>query len=74
MTDMANRLHKLVVPWLLICPPVWAAKPSRASGSTPEAVAGQSRADSTPRITRTQPKLFCLGERQSRQFRRPALR
>ena len=26
MPDMANRLHKLVLPWLLICPPVWAAK------------------------------------------------
>ena len=26
MTDLANHLHKLVVPWLLICPPVWAAK------------------------------------------------
>jgi hypothetical protein len=23
---MAIRLHKLVVPWLLICPPVWAER------------------------------------------------
>ena len=26
MTDMANRLHKLVLPLLLICPPVWAER------------------------------------------------
>ena len=26
MQHMAIRLHKLVVPWLLICPPVWAAR------------------------------------------------
>jgi hypothetical protein len=26
MTDMAKRLHKLVLPLLLICPPVWAEK------------------------------------------------
>src|SRR6516162_4786803 len=31
---------------------------SRASGSTPEAVAGQSRAGSTPRITRTNQSCF----------------
>src|SRR6476646_3058689 len=23
---MANRLHKLVLPWMLICPPVWAER------------------------------------------------
>ena len=26
MLRMANRLHKLVLPWLLICPPAWAER------------------------------------------------
>jgi hypothetical protein len=39
MTDMADRLHKLVLPLLLICPPVWAERlpvpPVPPTGSSP---------------------------------------
>jgi hypothetical protein len=39
MTDMANRLHKLVLPLLLICHPVWAERlpvpPVPPAGSSP---------------------------------------
>jgi len=58
ITDLANHLHKLVVPWLLICPPVWAAKLPVPPVPPPRPPPGQSRAGSTPRITRTNQSCF----------------
>ena len=48
---MANCLHTLVLPWLLICPPRMGSAASRASNPTHETSAGPSGARSAPGIT-----------------------